>query len=99
MEVKDLLFRQAHELVSKNLHTKDNDWFEYRDALRLYKSELSLRWGNYFESILDRVIDLTDAIKEMKTPQGNDLRSIKEQRKHINWLEKRQKFLKTRLVR
>ena len=99
METEELLFREAYQLVSKGGRIIDPDWFRYRDLLHLHKSLLSAKCANYFESILNRAIDLTDAIKELETPWGVDLLSLKERRKHLDWLEKQKSFLKARLVR
>jgi hypothetical protein len=89
------LMEQALQLVSKDVKMSDEDLYIFRDQLRKLKSKISAKRFNYFELILDRSIDLSDAIKESETPWGNDLFSLREQRKHLNWLERRKEFLKT----
>ena len=93
------LLESALKLVSRDVKMTDYDIYKFRDELRKRKSQLNAKWGKYFELILDRSIDLSDAIKETKTLWGNDLLSLREQRKHLDWLEKSKKFLKASLAK
>ena len=91
------LFKFALTLISMD-NISDPEIFRFRDQLIKRKSSTDPKCTVYLEGILDRAIDLSDAIKEIDTPWGDELFSISEKNKHLAWLENQKEFLKNLLT-